>query len=127
MELNAVQKQWLEALRSGKYEQGKHYLKSKAENSEKYCCLGVLAEDVYKIPFVPVSSLQDFQWLDSIGVDESVFGFSINDGSFFNTLPPFMYDDTSINSIVGILIDMNDSGKSFEEIADYLEETWNSV
>lgn len=36
---------WVEALRSGKYEQGKHALRS-ADN--KYCCLGVLCEIAVK-------------------------------------------------------------------------------
>ena len=36
---------WIEALRSGKYEQGKHYLKVNG----KFCCLGVLCE-VMEVP-----------------------------------------------------------------------------
>ena len=38
---------WVEALRSGKYEQGRHYLESEG----RYCCLGVLraiAPDLFK-------------------------------------------------------------------------------
>lgn len=40
MELGPLQKKWLEALRSGKYEQGSSYL----YNRGNYCCLGVLYE-----------------------------------------------------------------------------------
>lgn len=35
---------WLKALRSGKYEQGKYFLKSDGQ----YCCLGVLCEVALK-------------------------------------------------------------------------------
>lgn len=35
-----LKKTWIEALRSGKYEQGTHNLK----RNGKYCCLGVLCE-----------------------------------------------------------------------------------
>lgn len=42
---------WIEALKSGKYTQGKHCLKS---NDNAYCCLGVLVkvfEDHYGLKF----------------------------------------------------------------------------
>lgn len=38
-----IQKKWTDALRSGDYEQGTHYLR----NEDRYCCLGVLC-DLYK-------------------------------------------------------------------------------
>ena len=44
--LNQNAKKWLEALRSGKYEQGKYVLCS-TEDGDRFCCLGV-ACDVYK-------------------------------------------------------------------------------
>jgi len=39
-----VKEQWIEALRSGKYRQGKHVLRDK---EDKFCCLGVLC-DLYR-------------------------------------------------------------------------------
>jgi len=36
-------KEWIEALRSGEYQQGKHSLKV---NDDTYCCLGVLCDKV---------------------------------------------------------------------------------
>jgi len=36
-------KEWIEALRSGEYQQGKHMLKV---NDDTYCCLGVLCDKV---------------------------------------------------------------------------------
>lgn len=37
-----IKKLWVEALRSGEYEQGRDMLKDPADN--KFCCLGVLCE-----------------------------------------------------------------------------------
>ena len=35
---------WIKALRSGKYKQGKNWLKSTCEDVVRHCCLGVLCE-----------------------------------------------------------------------------------
>ena len=91
---------WVEALRSGKYEQGQGTLKS----NNKYCCLGVL----YDISEEP--------W---------------NDGGFNS----YTKENTSghlgrgFSASVGLnfsqqykLSSMNDNGKTFSEIADYIEK-----
>ena len=36
--------EWIKALRSGEYKQGKHALCSVVEGENRYCCLGVLCE-----------------------------------------------------------------------------------
>lgn len=76
---------WLNALRSGKYLQGKGQLQFEGINS--YCCLGVFQE---------VCSIEN------------------RDGCY---LPHKVIPD----SIQIDLATMNDSGKSFEEIANYIE------
>ena len=41
----AIARRWVRALRSGKYKQGRRYLKQKDDNGKlRYCCLGVLCE-----------------------------------------------------------------------------------
>ena len=41
----SIKKRWLEALRGGKYKQGRNYLRAKDKNGElHYCCLGVLTD-----------------------------------------------------------------------------------
>lgn len=42
--LNSNAQKWVNALRSGKYEQGKSYLRAKNGNKEQFCCLGVACE-----------------------------------------------------------------------------------
>lgn len=43
-----IKKKWVDALRSGKYKQGREQLR----DGDKFCCLGVLCE-VLRIPYRP--------------------------------------------------------------------------
>ena len=91
---------WLKALKSGEYKQGKKALKN--PNNE-FCCLGVLCD--VKGESVAVN------WEDD-GAMTPNFGF---------------YDNIGMCIGYGLktaLVEMNDEGKSFEEIADYIEENW---
>lgn len=103
--------EWVEALRSGKYKQGKSYLKSC--DGTAHCCLGVLAElyvakgkgewNVYgeddpRNPTITIEGKKDF--------DPDAF------------LPEATLDERTQLQ----LSKMNDEGgKSFSEIADYIE------
>lgn len=96
-----IKKQWVEALRSGKYKQGREYLRTElSKGTYNYCCLGVLCDikdeciwnsQYYNYPYMefPCYTILDWAKLDS------------------NTAQD--------------LADMNDSGASFEEIADWIE------
>jgi hypothetical protein len=95
---------WLEALRSGKYEQGQRSLKSL---DRKYCCLGVLCD------------IMDPESWSKAGEHEGMWN------SFAESRE--VLHDTAL-SRVGLreeeqkeLIKMNDGGKSFKEIADHIE------
>lgn len=96
---------WVEALRSGKYEQGKGYLKNPYN---KYCCLGVLCE---------VEVIKDYTTLTSKQDDP-------------NTFYPGIALRTKNGTYAGgadNLVDSNDSGLSFEEIADIVERHWEEL
>lgn len=105
---------WIDALRSGKYKQGKGNLKKHIVNDEySYCCLGVLADIERKL----------ISFKTPFGREE--WGISRPDQS--------VPKDEEIGlpySIMETLWEMNDggvglySGKaySFEEIADYIEK-----
>lgn len=89
---------WLTGLRSGEYEQGDGYL----EKDGRYCCMGVLC-DVAKVPRDPDDY---FIFSDGRSSNATIFGelrAQIN-GSRAETLAH-----------------MNDNGKSFAEIADWIE------
>lgn len=90
-----TKEKWTEALRSGKYKQGRRWLRNR---DDEFCCLGVLADIV-----------------DSCGWSDGNFW----NGAYFAALPhSILLRDTQLK-----LMSMNDDeGKSFGEIADYIEE-----
>lgn len=89
---------WIEALRSGKYYQGKGRLK---DSFDRYCCLGVLCD---------VSNIQiNKSGLDCI-VDDVACGY--------RPIKKILGEVKVIN-----LYKMNDlENMTFDEIADYIEE-----
>lgn len=117
-------KQWVEALRSGEYKQSQGQLRT----DEGYCCLGVLSA-IVKDEIGGCWNRNDNtpypQWEFIIGTDVSqsllpqeiveLVGMQTNEGTF-----PWSVFDWS-------LIDMNDSGKSFEEIADVIEKHYEEL
>ena len=107
-----IKKKWIEALRSGEYEQGTRHL----SKDNKYCCLGVLCE---------------------LAVKEGVVKKDINEGvtSYDNKsdfLPPSVaswadmdnrgYYITYDGSIDGLYWNNDEEGLSFSQIADIIEE-----
>lgn len=96
-----IKAQWLEALRSGKYKQGRGMLRT-PENS--FCCLGVLCDVV-----------DPNKWKE-IYLGEWVYG-DRNEVAF---LPNEIKRLAGIDDTV-TLINMNDGKASFKKIADYIE------
>lgn len=101
-----IKQKWISALKSGKYTQGKGYLKITSSAGNHYCCLGVLCE-VMEIP-----SYKPYK-LTASSFDENTATLS-----------------TSLLSKAGLtdenqtdLINMNDEANySFSQIADFIEE-----
>lgn len=97
-------KQWLEALRSGKYRQGRMVLRNK---HDFYCCLGVLCDIIDPEGWKPIS------------VNGGVYSF---DGDH-KYLREFVMEETGLDvKEEHNLINMNDQGYSFEQIANYIEK-----
>jgi hypothetical protein len=97
---------WTAALRSGKYKQGKGKLRN-FDNT--YCCLGVLCD-----------ILPGGRWKDAT---ETASWYEDQNGHHMRTTISFsllsqidLPDSEQIQ-----LIRMNDAGRSFEDIADYIE------
>lgn len=110
-----VKAKWLQALRSGEYQQGQLNLRRKTKDAVQFCCLGVLCD---------VS--QQGKW--------SHRSYRVGEESLCSTLPPSIRKWAGINteltdkdnwphddSAEACLIQMNDNGKSFVEIADWIE------
>jgi len=118
-----IKKKWVEALRSGDYEQCSGGLRT----GDKYCCLGVLCD---------LSSKDGAGvWTDHGG---RAYEFSIKDDGHSSVLPEFVCNWAGLNSnshggcnpyflipkqrAATTLSGENDSGKTFAEIADLIEE-----
>lgn len=106
-----IVKKWLKALRSGKYKQTKKVLRSKANG---YCCLGVLC-DVVAPKGWDKKSTKDLYTKES-------FRHNFDDGTSEMILPSKFHTLTGLGQIVNELAVMNDDGKKFSTIANYIEE-----
>ena len=127
--------EWIAALRSGKYKQGRQLLCSKGH----FCCLGVLA-DVSGVP-----KLNEYQQ----GHPYETFMFKVHSSNGtveqagWSMIPvplwPTFLEDLALGMMVPAmyrygcdtlhnrLTKMNDDGLSFNEIANYIEEVYNAI
>ena len=111
-----LKKQWVAALRSGKYMQTTGYLKKKEEDGKcAYCCLGVLCS-VAGLRLKKKSSNGFFGHLDEWGLpEEDGITHVPNEHGERIGLPKKVQDR---------LMRMNDSrGKTFKQIATYIEKS----
>ena len=108
-----IAKKWVEALRSGKYQQTKEYLKtyevaSFGNRQIAYCCLGVLVEAVLG---------------QEIKLSERVLGSEARVASGITSREGAL----TLNNSVTCLSALNDGGKTFIEIADVIEKHWKEL
>ena len=104
------QQEWVKRLRSGEYPQGKKCLN---DGDLSYCCLGVLCE----------IGVEKGDLIKTTGPTRS-YRYTTRDSASTIQLP------TSFKQIVGLdchietaLMELNDThGKTFNEIADFIEE-----
>ncbi len=116
--------EWTAALRSGKYPQGQDYLC----RDGKFCCLGVLCEiqelpkedvegDIYYV-FNGLNSYATKRSVQQSVIPASAQATILEDLNLRQTVTDEVGDGRSLHTH---LICMNDEGKSFTEIADYIE------
>jgi hypothetical protein len=89
-----IKAKWVKALRSGKYRQAQDVLRS---DSGAYCCLGVLRSVMHK-------------------------GSSLKKGDEEYLHPDHKKEAGLSYKQQGQLATMNDEGKTFSQIADYIEK-----
>jgi len=129
-----VAKKWVEALRSGKYKQGKAYLKQiNSKNEPRHCCLGVLCE-LYdqQMKKNHKKTLFTEHMIDS-ETDVEFISFNKHDGglpkevrewaNMINPCGEFVNDKDRVE----YLSDLNDDGKKFSTIADIIEKNVESL
>jgi hypothetical protein len=108
-----IKKLWVDALRSGNYQQGAHHLRC----GDAYCCLGVLC-DLHN------QSKSGPGWAN----DWTYLGYDAHlplEVCKWAAIIPCGLTDVSVKSFqnFGIkLSQMNDGGASFDEIADFIEQ-----
>ena len=107
-----IKQQWLKALRSGEYKQGRRVLRKKTVEGElKYCCLGVLCELHRKATGAR-------EW------DLSIEGYSYYGRAAYSPWEVRVWaGDVFRNklSFEGILAEANDKGADFPTIANWIE------
>ena len=112
-------KEWIKALRSGKYTQGNTYLKQLQDNDICHCCLGVAIE-IQGIEFVPV---EDYN--HHITTFNGHNSETSHNSSWFEETYGFHYNLNMINdsrNYPTCLIALNDSiNYTFDQIADTIE------
>ena len=103
---------WIKALRSDKYKQGRGLLRDK---HDQYCCLGVLCDLIDPEAWTYFEG--DVTWEDPIsGTHRTGTILPETMQKVFPGLPA-----PNAEALASALIAQNDNGKSFEQIADYLE------
>ena len=96
----------IDALESGEYKQGMQYLK----RGDEYCCLGVGAE-VFGVDWERAECTDVYMYIDSQGMLNG------------KDLDPEILEALNISqSDMQKLIRLNDTGYSFESIANYIRE-----
>lgn len=115
-----VKAKWVQALRSGQYEQGDGWLHYEADGVHKFCCLGVLCELAVEEGVIPPGDPNAGQPKNSVGN----YIWDYDDGNDCY-LPPGVAAWADIDNTGRIdgydLADMNDGGSTFTEIADVIE------
>lgn len=98
---------WIAALRSGEYKKGTRYLKysRNSNNVYKYCCLGVACE---------VVGAKNINAKHVIIEGGGIVGI--------RKVPTPLIGGWDENDLIDKLITMNDTGKSFKYIANWIEK-----
>lgn len=118
-ELGPLQQRWIKALRSGRYKQGRMYLRT---GNEEHCCLGVACR-VLRIPSERLTEHGHY----SFGEQAATL-----------TAPKEVVEKLQLYSHEGELVQRalkghskltaaNDIGRSFEVIADWIEANADCV
>ena len=117
-----VQKLWTVALRSGEFKQGRGIMHD--AKTDTYCCLGVLSELAARRGICVRGEYGDEQprvtqydgWTSYLPV-------SVIQWAELSNQDPFVYDIENKKAVPATLSSLNDSGRTFEKIADAIESS----
>lgn len=112
-----LQRNWIKALRSGKYEQTSGWL----HNDKGFCCLGVVCD----VLGLPVKDERDQSANNARAYILDPFKQWSDDIAYARMLPDRMANVLGLNSDqMHALASSNDKGMTFSEIADDIERYW---
>lgn len=113
-----IKKQWVAALRSGKYQQTKGRLRT---IDNRYCCLGVLCDLVAPGDWdLPHNSGENYLHVGSCGLPTNKV---LRMAGVLDVEKAGKEDAITVTHPLFVLANMNDKGKSFAEIAHAIEAT----
>lgn len=117
-----IKTQWLAALRSGEYQQGKGSLRGK---NNEFCCLGVLCDIAVKNGVIPEPRLVKGSTVYQYGGIGELFETlhlpkTVQEWAELPNSNPRVESKTLFRG--GTLAYLNDQGATFEQIADLIEE-----
>ena len=126
MELGTLQKEWIKSLREHPERQGKRILGRRLDNDDyQACCLGELKMvdcrlNNFPLPFDEFGNIVDEKYSGILGASYQRYGLNsstgiINGGFHFST------------GFKPSLAEANDSGVSWKEIADFIEQNPEKV
>jgi hypothetical protein len=120
-----IKEQWVGALRSGGYKQGRRRL---ADNDGKFCCLGVLCELATEAGVLDKETSDQFGPIyrstsDPGDWDRNILPQAVVDWAELESPRPMVAlgADSTLVSPMGSLDFLNDTGKKFDEIAGLIE------
>ena len=121
-------RKWVEALRSGEYEQGQGALPQERNGTFEYSCLGVACEISGLGEFVPRSNPQSNAFNFVVDGDQSQHVVMPDMVQYWLGLPDDVQDWLGLSdrhgwydNHTGSLVNSNDFGASFNVIADIIE------
>lgn len=128
-----VRTEWVQALRSGKYDQGEGALKETSDTGRaKYCCLGVLCDLAVKHGIAEITAVDDygntFYGTDHANASSAFLPKPVQEWAAVDPSGSFdddaVYTDFDSGRVLHSLVDMNDSSIKFPKIADYIEKVF---
>ena len=125
-----VMKKWVKALRSGKFKQGTGTLKQyNSKGQPQHCCLGVLCE-LYNENMkknhkktLP-EKICDTYFITKFGTKADTLPTQVKKWAGMKSTEGYW---TTENGLKDSLIDWNDSGKTFKNIANAINNNWEKL
>jgi hypothetical protein len=121
-----VMKQWVKALRSGEYKQGRSSLR----NKDHFCCLGVLCDlhsktDGHRATWSVPDFCGDMKY-GAIDKNETELPASVMRWAGMHSPNPVLEFSSLAEPVLEFpsLAELNDNGRTFGEIADLIEKNW---